>query len=25
VHEHEVFAKGDIQKREFFKATCGGR
>lgn len=25
VHEHEVFGKGDIQKREFFKATCGGR
>jgi hypothetical protein len=24
VHEHEVFAKGDILKREFFKATCGG-
>jgi len=25
VDEHKVFAKGDIQKREFFKATCGGR
>jgi hypothetical protein len=24
VHEHEVFAKGDILKREFFKATRGG-
>jgi hypothetical protein len=24
VHEHEVFAKGDILKREFFKTTCGG-
>jgi hypothetical protein len=24
VHEHEVFGKGDILKREFFKATCGG-
>lgn len=24
VHEHEVFAKGDILKREFFRATCGG-
>ena len=24
VHEHEVFAKGDILRREFFKATCGG-
>jgi hypothetical protein len=23
VHEHEGFAKGDILKREFFKATCG--
>ena len=25
VHEHAVFDKGDISKREFFKATCGGR
>lgn len=25
VHEHAVFDKGDITKREFFKATCGGR
>jgi hypothetical protein len=24
VHEYQVFAKGDILKREFFKATCGG-
>jgi hypothetical protein len=24
VLEHEVFGKGDIPKREFFKATCGG-
>ena len=24
VHEHEVFGKGDILKREFVKATCGG-
>jgi hypothetical protein len=23
-HEHEVFAKGDILKREFFKTVCGG-
>jgi hypothetical protein len=23
VHEHAVFDKGDITKREFFKATCG--
>jgi hypothetical protein len=22
--EHAVFAKGDVLKREFFKATCGG-
>jgi hypothetical protein len=25
VHEHAVFDKGDITKREFFKATCGGQ
>jgi hypothetical protein len=25
VHEHAVFDKGDITKREFFKATCGGK
>jgi hypothetical protein len=25
VHEHAVFDKGDIRKREFFKATCGGK
>jgi hypothetical protein len=25
VHEHAVFDKGDIPKREFFKATCGGQ
>jgi hypothetical protein len=25
VQEHAVFDKGDIRKREFFKATCGGR
>lgn len=24
VLEHEVFGKGDVLKREFFKATCGG-
>ncbi len=24
VHEHEMFGKGDILKREFFRATCGG-
>jgi hypothetical protein len=24
VLEHEVFGKGDILKREFFKTTCGG-
>jgi hypothetical protein len=24
-HTHQVFEKGDIVKREFFKATCGGR
>jgi hypothetical protein len=24
-HEHAVFDKGDITKREFSKATCGGR
>jgi hypothetical protein len=24
VHEQQVFEKGDILKREFFKATCGG-
>jgi hypothetical protein len=23
-HEHTVFEKGDIVKREFFKAVCGG-
>ncbi len=23
-HEHEVFGKGDVLKREFFKTTCGG-
>jgi hypothetical protein len=25
VHEHAVFDKGDITKREFFKSTCGGK
>jgi hypothetical protein len=25
VHEHAVFEKGDITKREFIKATCGGK
>jgi hypothetical protein len=25
VHEQAVFDKGDITKREFFKATCGGK
>ena len=25
VHEHQVFEKGDTLKREFFKATCGGK
>jgi hypothetical protein len=25
VQEHRVFDKGDIPKREFFKATCGGQ
>jgi hypothetical protein len=25
VHEHAVFDKGDITKREFLKATCGGK
>jgi hypothetical protein len=24
VHEHEVFGKGDILKREFLRTTCGG-
>jgi len=24
VHSHEVFGKGDIVKREFFKTACGG-
>ena len=24
-HTHQVFEKGDIVKREFFKATCGGK
>ena len=23
-HQHEVFGKGDILKREFFKTVCGG-
>ena len=22
LHEHQVFEKGDLEKREFFKATC---
>jgi hypothetical protein len=24
-HSHEVFGKGDVLKREFFKTVCGGR